>query len=400
MNQLKICSPIRVGMIGAGYMVKLHSLSMLNLAGLTDDPHNRFELVRLVDSNEDLAQHEAMRWGWSTAGSDWQSVTRAPNIDLVDIATPNDSHYEMCLDAFAHGKHVLCEKPLAVNVEQALVMARAAQESGKVHLVNFTYRAWPAIAQARKIIQSGKLGKIRHFEGHFFQDHNNDPTIPLHWRFRKASAGAGALGDIGSHIIDLARFLVGELSSVCAITQRFISQRPLPQDRTLQGTVEVDDLTAALVQFENGASGTIKASWALPGFKNDVYFSIVGDKGALRFSWERSNELQIFTVDDAPEISGFRTVLVGRAHPGAELFWFPALGGDLGVGVTAQGMGYGDAFTLSFRSFANALHNNQSTPPNFVDGLRCCEIIAAILRSAENGQWINIEKHTIEKHTV
>jgi predicted dehydrogenase len=391
-NNDLLSSPIRVGMIGAGYMAKLHSLSMRNLAGLTDDPRDHFELIRLVDANTELAQHEAMRWGWLEADSDWRSVTRSDDIDLVDIATPNDSHYEMCLDAFANGKHVLCEKPLAVNRHQAAEMARQAQASGKVHMVNFTYRAWPAIAQARQLIQAGKLGRIRHFEGHFFQDHNNDATIPLHWRFRKTQAGAGALGDIGSHIIDLARFLVGDIASVSALTERYIAQRPLPHDRSQLGDVDVDDFAAALVRFENGATGSIKAGWALPGFKNDVYFVVVGEKGAIRFSWERSNELQIFDATDEPQISGYRTVLIGRAHPGAELFWFPALGGEQGLGVTAQGMGYGDAFALSFRHYANAIRTSISSAPNFIDGLRCCEIIDAILLSAIDGRWVNVEK--------
>lgn len=388
-------NPIRVGMVGAGYMVKLHSLSMQNLAALTDDKSDRFELTYLVDTNAELAQHEARRWGWAQSGNDWRSVTRGADIDLVDIATPNDSHYEICLDAFAQGKHVLCEKPLALNRHQAAEMARHAKASGKVHMVNFTYRAWPAIAHAHQLIHSGKLGKIRHFEGHYFQDHNNDPTIPLHWRFQGDKAGAGALGDIGSHIIDLARFLVGDISCVSAMTQRFIPQRPLPGNRSHNGDVTVDDLMATLVQFDNGASGTIRASWAMPGYKNDVYFVVVGDKGAIRFSWERSNELQIFDAEDAPLFSGYRQVLIGRAHPGAELFWFPALGGDLGLGVTAQGMGYGDAFTLSFWHLACMLKNNQSVAPNFVDGLRCCEIIDAILISAAERRWVDVEKTII-----
>lgn len=387
--------PFRIGMIGAGFMAKLHSLSMHNIGALTGDPRDRFHLSRLVDSNAELAAEEAHRWGWAASGEDWRSVTRDPDIDVVDIATPNDCHHEVCLDAFAQGKHVLCEKPLSVDSATAADMARHAHASGKVHMVNFTYRAWPAIAQARQLIQEGRLGRIRHFEGHFFQDHNNDATIPLHWRFRKGPAGAGALGDVGSHIIDLARFLVGEIDSVSAVTQRFIEERPLPHNRTLKGAVEVDDLAAALVRFDNGATGTLKASWALPGFKNDVFFVVVGDKGAIRFSWERNNELQFFDSADEPRLSGYRTILLGRAHPGAELFWFPALGGDLGLGVTAQGLGYGDAFALSFRHFVNALKTGESPAPNFVDGLRCCEIIDAILASAEQERWVKVEKTVI-----
>jgi len=390
---MKAPTPIRTAMVGAGYMAKLHSLSMNNLAGLTEDPSDRFELVQIIDSDLAVAQREAQRWGWQRSGSDWTQATRNADIDVVIVATSNEAHHEICLDAFANGKHVLCEKPLTTSTALAVELARAAHKSGRVHRVNFTYRSWPAIAQAKALINSGAIGKVRHFEGHFFQDHNNDPTIPLHWRFQQAKAGAGALGDVGAHIIDLARFLVGEVDSVIATTQRFIHQRPLPGDRARQGNVDIDDLTCAMVAFENGASGTLKASWALPGYKNDVYFAVIGERGAIRFSWERSNELQVFDSADAPHLSGYRTIPLGRAHPGAELFWFPALGGDLEVGVTAQGMGYGDAFTLGFRDFAQALKQGESPAPNFVDGLRCCEITDAILASAKSRQWVKVD-HT------
>jgi predicted dehydrogenase len=390
----------RVGMIGAGYMAKLHSLSMRNLSGLTEDASDGFELLRLVDTNPHAAEHEARRWGWAEHGTDWRSVTRCADIDVVDIATPNDSHYEICCDALAHGKHVICEKPLSVNAVLAAELAQLARASGKVHRVNFTYRAWPAIAQAHSLIQSGAIGSVRHFEGHFFEDHCNDSTIPLHWRFKRKSAGSGALGDLGSHIIDLARFLVGEIDSVVATTSRFIGERPLVHDRTQTGAVEVDDLATAMVTFDSGATGTIKASWALPGFKNDVFFVVVGDKGAIRFSWERSNELQVFDSSDPQHLSGYRTILLGRAHPGAKLFWFPALGGDTDAGVTAQGIGYAEAFLLSFRHFSNALKANESLSPNFVDGLRCCEIIDAIVQSADEGRWVKIARTMINETNV
>ncbi|MBK0166636.1 Gfo/Idh/MocA family protein [Klebsiella sp. S69] len=379
--------PYRVGMVGAGFMAKLHSLSMRNISGLMDDPEARFELVRIVDVDRQAAQREAERWGWKESGTDWTSITNDDSIDIIDIATPNNSHYEICLEAFAKGKNVLCEKPLSTNSKNAEIMAKKAIESGKVHMVNFTYRAWPAIAQAKKIIESGEIGSIRHFEGHFLQDHNNDPTIPLHWRFKEEPAGAGALGDVGAHIIDLARFLVGEFDSVSAVMQRFITERPLVGDRSRKGAVEVDDFTCSLVNFKNGATGTIKAGWALPGYKNDVFFNVVGDKGALRFSWQRSNELQYFDSRDPSSLSGFRTILIGRAHPGAELFWFPDLGGELGVGVTGQGIGYGEAFALSFKHFAEVLKLGKSSAPDFIDGLRCCEIIDAIKLSSTTHKW-------------
>ncbi|MDE1485485.1 Gfo/Idh/MocA family oxidoreductase [Xenorhabdus bovienii] len=379
--------PFRVGMVGAGFMAKLHSLSMNNIAGLTNDPDAKFDLIRIVDIHAASAKKEAKRWGWKESGTDWKTVTRDASIDIVDIATPNDSHCEICLDAFANGKHVICEKPLSTDSKTAELMARKAVESGKIHMVNFTYRAWPAIAQTKKIIESGAIGQIHHFEGHFLQDHNNDPTIPLHWRFQKGPAGAGALGDVGAHIIDLARFLVGEFDSVSATMQRFIDERPLVEERTKKGAVEVDDFTSALIKFQNGATGTIKAGWALPGYKNDVFFAVIGEKGSIRFSWERSNELQYFDSSDPSDLSGYRTILLGRVHPGAELFWFPDLGGESGMGVTAQGMGYGEAFALSFNHFVDSLKSGKSASPNFIDGLRCCEIIDAIKISAEKEAW-------------
>jgi predicted dehydrogenase len=370
MNKVKDNSPIRVGMIGAGYACQLHSLAMQNINASSSDSRHHFELIRLIDCNIALAQQEARRWNWSDSAADWHKVTRNVDIDLVDVATPNESHYEICLDALANNKHVLCEKPLALNRHQALEMARHAKASGKVHLVNFTYRAWPAIIKARQLIQEKKLGHIHHFEGYFFQDHHHDQTIPLNWRFRKSLAGAGALSDIGSHIIDLARFLIGDIESVSATTQRIISQRTLRNDPSQHGDVDVDDFVTAQVRFENGAAGTIKASWALPGFKHDLSFTIFADKGVVHFSWKKNHELQVFD-----HIERFSTV-------------------NKSQGETLE-KAYDEVFALSFHHFANAIRTNQSLTPNFIDGLRCCEIIDAILISAEEKRWVKVEKNII-----
>ncbi len=382
----------RVGMIGGGYMAKLHSLSFRNLSGLLNAPDDRFELVRLADANKALATSEAARWGWGEGTEDWRAVTRDPTIDLVDVATPNDSHEEICADAFAHGKHVLCEKPLSVDAPGAARMVDAAVQSGRMHMVNFSYRNWPAVQQAKKLIDSGRLGKLVYFEGHFFQDHNGDESIPRHWRFEKARAGSGALGDVGSHIIDLARLLVGDVDSLVANQRTFIHQRPLPRDRSVLAPVDTDDFITMMVEFENGATGHIGASWSLPGYKNDVAFTIVGERGAVRFSWQNSNELQFYSADDPADVSGYRSILIGRAHPGADLFWYPDLGGKQGLGTTAQGIGYGEAFALSFRQLLSSLKSGESPAPNFVDGLRCCEILDAALRSAASRAWVKVER--------
>lgn len=387
----------RVALIGAGYMAKLHALSMGNLEGLSPETGIAFEKAVIVDTDRAAADHAAARWGFDRAEVDWRSVVDDPRIDVVDISTPNASHEAIAEAAFAAGKDVLCEKPLAATVESAARMTRAAVASGTVHFVNFTYRAWPMIAEAKRLIDDGRLGQIRFFDGHFFQDHNDDATIPRHWRFERDKAGAGALGDIGAHIIDLARFLAGDIAEVAANEMRFVDERPVSGSPQKRAPVDVDDFASMLVRFESGASGAIHASWALPGFKNDVFFTIVGEKGALRFSWERSNELQYFDRADEARLSGYRTIALGRAHPGADLFWFPDLGGERGVGVTAQGMGYGDAFLLSFKRFAENLAARETRSPNFLDGLRTSEIMHAAQRSAAERRWVDVEKHPIRE---
>ncbi len=287
---------------------------------------------------------------------------------------------------------MLCEKPLSVNAEGAARMVDAAEASGRMHMVNFSYRNWPAVQQAKRLIEAGRLGKLLYFEGHFFQDHNGDETIPRHWRFERSRAGSGALGDVGSHIIDLARLLVGDFDSVVANQRTFTQRRPLPRDRSQLAPVDTDDFVTMMVEFANGATGHIGASWSLPGYKNDVAFTIVGERGAIRFSWENSNELQFFTADDPAELSGYRSILIGRAHPGADLFWYPDLGGKQGLGTTAQGIGYGEAFALSFRQLLASLKAGQSPSPNFVDGLRCSEILDAVIQSAESRAWVDVRR--------
>ena len=383
---------LRFGMIGGGYMVKLHSLAFRNLPALAWPDCPAIELVRIADIDERLARDAADRWGWSKSSADWKDVTRADDIDVVSVATPNDSHEEIVADAFAHGKHVLCEKPLSTDAAGAARMLDAARASGRVHMVNFTYRNWPAIRQARDVIAAGRIGAVRYFEGHFFQDHNNDDAVPLHWRFRRGPAGSGAAGDIGSHILDLARYLVGDVKRLAARTRTFIPERSLPGRPGVKAPVEVDDLVTTMLEFENGAVGSVHASWALPGFKNDVFFTVVGDRGALRFSWERNNELHFYSDEDPQDLAGYRQILVGGVHPGANLFWFPIVQGSRGQGSPGQGIGYAEAFVLNARQLVESIAVGRSPAPNFEDGLRCCEILDAALAAARGDGWVDVPR--------
>ena len=372
---------LRIGMVGAGYMAKMHSLSFRNASALNAGGLPRVELVRLVDKIEASAQEGAARYGWSAAATDWKAVTRAADIDAVIIATPNDSHSEIAIDALENGKHILCEKPLANELASADEMALRARNSSQIAMVNFVYRCWPAVELARRLIASGEIGEVLHFEGRFFQDYASDPDLPFSWRFDKDVAGSGAFGDIGSHISDIALLLVGPISRVSAVTRRIHTTR---KDQTGgQRSVSVDDLASTLVEFECGALGTIQASWAAPGHKCDLSFSITGSKGSIVFSWERSNELHLYSTADPQLTGGFRRILMGGMHPGAEPFWY----------AQAQGIGYAEAFSIVATRFLQAIATNDKTiGPTFEQGLTASRFIDATLRAAESGRWEEVSR--------
>jgi predicted dehydrogenase len=372
-----------VGMVGSGYMAKTHTLGYANAALIYGADLPAVERIRISDLTDELAEAGAVRWGWREATSDWRKITGADDIDLVDIVTPNYVHAEPAIDAVRNGKHVLCEKPLAVSPDEALAMARAALSAGVVHMVGFYYRLWPAIALARGIIERGEVGEIRHFRGRFFQDYA-DRMLPHSWRFDRAVAGAGALGDIGSHIIDIARYLVGDIDRVLASGRTLISERPGADGDP--AAVSVDDIYSMMVEFSAGASGTIEASWAATGHKCDLGFELIGDTGSLRFTWERSNQLEVYSEADAADERGFRTVLIGGVHPRAGDFWF----------APAQGLGYGDAFTMGIGELLEAIRDRRQAQPSFVDGLRAAEVVDAALRSAETGRWVEIDRRDPE----
>ena len=374
-------SVLRFGIVGSGYMAKTHSLALRNIDSLLWPETPKIDMVRMIDINPEAAEKAAARWGWRHHGSEWQAVTRADDIDAVVIITPNDSHAEIAIDAFRHGKHVLCEKPLANTVASAQRMADAAAASGKANIVNFAYRTWPAIELARKLIQDGELGEIIHFEGHYFQDYARDPSLPFAWRFDKNAAGAGAFGDIGSHIMDIACALVGPVTGICAKTRRFFAERPAGSSGTGSREVTVDDMTCTLVEFANGAVGSVHASWAATGHKCDLGFTVIGTKGSIKFTWERSNELHFFSADDPPEVGGFRRIVIGGIHPEAAPFWY----------AQGQGLGYGEAFVITLRRLIDAITTGDpSIGPNFAEGLHISKVVEAAMRSAESGGWESV----------
>jgi predicted dehydrogenase len=360
---------VRVGLVGAGYIAGVHSAAYRAIPG-TFAQAPAIELAAVADVDRDRAQALARGWGWAAATDDWRELTRRDDIDLIDVSVPNALHVEIAIDALAHGKHVVCEKPLAADVAGATQMVEAADAAGTIADVCFYYRTWPAIQWARTLIDAGEIGTVTHARGWMLQDYARVAGESLGWRTDRAQAGAGALGDLGSHIFDLLRYLAGEVTNVCAVTRSTI-ERP--------AGAEADDMAAILLEFASGASGVLETGWAMAGHRCDLGFDIVGSRGALRFSWERSNQIEV--CRDANLGGGFETVLVGPEMAGV---------GAL-VGVPGQGLGYRDAFGLGLLATIEGIGGDAGTvAPTFADGLEACRFVAAAQRSSAERRWVEL----------
>ena len=366
---------VRIGIVGTGYIAGAHSAAYRTVAGTFPDAPRDVQLIAAADLDPQRALGLANGWGWRRSHADWREITRADDIDVVDICVPNAFHAEVACDALAHGKHVVCEKPIADRWERARDMVLAAAEARRVAQVCFYYRLWPAISWAQQLIESGELGAVRHFRGWMLQDYAADPSHDLGWRARPADAGAGALGDLGSHIIDIARHLCGEITAVSATTRELVDR-----DRPTPG---VDDLVSMIVDFEGGAGGVIEASWALRGHSCDLGFDLVCERGAVRFSWERFNELGILAGDVSDPTNGYRSVLIGRGQPDVDRF----------VSVPGQGMGYRDAFTIGVSRALGAIARGETAAsPTFQDGLAVALVVDAAQRSAAQRSWADVRR--------
>ena len=308
------------------------------------------------------------------------------------MVTPGNTHREIVLSALEAGKHVLCEKPLANTLAEAEEMLAAARNAGTVNMVCFNYRRAPAVQLAKKLIDEGRLGTIRHWRATYLQDFIMDPGFPLIWRLKKELAGSGALGDVGAHSVDLAQFLVGPVSEVVGMTETFVKERPLEETSAggglsagggaETGEVTVDDAAAFLARFENGAIGTFEATRFAAGRRNKKAFEINGSKGSVAFDMERMNELEVFFVDDAADVQDFRTVNVTEPdHPFAGAWWPP---GHI--------IGYEHTFVHTMKDLMESIAVGKSPAPTFDDAYRVQAVLDAVERSAEGGGWTGPER--------
>lgn len=385
---------INIALIGGGFMGKAHSLAYAAMPMFFWPAPARPIRKTVVDVTEELASTAADRFGWERYATSWQEVIDDPTIDVVDIATPNHLHAEIAIAAAEAGKHVICEKPLAPSAADAKRMLDAVERAGVVSAVAFNYRRTPAVALAKKYIDEGAIGTILNFRGTYLQDWSADPDSPLSWRFQKKIAGSGAVGDIGSHVVDLARYLVGEISEVSSIVSTFIKDRPLQssgfdalggsvKSDGPRGEVDVDDESVSLVKFRDGAVGSIEATRNAWGRNNFITFEIHGTEGSIVFNYENRDELQVAFKKDPSDRRGFRTVYTGPSTPYGDALW----------PIPALGIGYGETKIIEAYEVMKAIVEGGSVRPDFADGYQTALIDEAILESGRTGLWTPVPEH-------
>jgi predicted dehydrogenase len=365
---------IGVGMLGYAFMGKAHSNAFRKIAYMTWPPPLRPRLVAIAGRNEEAVSAAAERYGYERWTTDWRDLVSDPGITLFDNGGPNSLHAEPTIAAAEAGKHVVCEKPLGRTADESFDIWQRVAATGVKHLCAFNYRFVPAVRLAREMIDAGELGEIRHFRGRYLQDWGDDPSLDT-WRFQPDEAGSGALGDLGAHVVDLARFLVGEISSVSALVKTFLPGR------------QVDDAIEAATEFENGAVGTIESTRLALGRRNAFQWEINGSKASLAFDMERLNELQVFRAD-GDRARGFKNVLVSEPdHPFWEHWWPP---GHI--------IGWGETFVHELHHLLKAIAEDGEVGPygaTFEDGYRAAEVCDAIVRSNERGARERIEYRSL-----
>lgn len=379
---------LNIGLIGHKFMGRAHTHAYTDVS-IFFDPG--LEIVKkTLCANEESVRDFARKWGWQNSTLDWHDVVSDNEIDIVDIAAPSVIHAEIAIAAAKEGKHVFCEKPLALTLVDAKKMVEAVEVADVVNMIGFNYRRVPALALARQLVQDGEIGEVFHFKGIYQQGWLVDPKFPLAWRLRKEAAGYGSHGDLGAHVIDIARFLIGEIDEVCCMQQTFIDERPKPkfEDGLVavagreMGKVNVDDASAFLVKFKDKKTmGYIEVTRYGTGHKNQNRIEVNGSKGALIFDMEKMNELEFYSTSDKEHIQGYRRIQVGEGSHPYMSNWWPA--GHI--------IGYGDTFINQTYDFISAIRENKKVKPDFRDGYICQKILDTGQKSADEKKWIKLE---------
>ena len=379
-----------IATIGGGLMAKAHTMAWRNLLPVygAQPAVPRFRI--LADATEDLARSGAARLGYERHTASWQEAVEDPAVDVVSIVTPNWLHREVALAAARAGKHIWCEKPLALTATDALEMAEAAERAGVVTLVGFSYLRNPGLAVARRLVEAGEIGDPVSFTGTFAIDAMTDPQTPFSWRQDRRLAGTGALGDLGAHVIAIARHLVGDIASVAALASTPVRERPMPAgtfgygeaaDRTAPGrAVENDDVTIFLARFASGAIGSIEAHRSAAGRAYDLSFTLTGTKGAIRFDQQRMTQLEVRLASDPASMKGFRSLQLGPGDGDYGHLW-PIAGINLGIH---------DLKLFEAHDLLGAIAGASPAWPDFREGWRVEQVIDAVDEAAQSHEWVSV----------
>lgn len=381
---------INVGLVGYSFMGKAHSHAYHDMAFFFPEAKAYPAMKAICGRNKSAVSAACTQFGWEGYETDWRKLVARDDIDLVDVSTPGDTHREIAIGAAEAGKHVFCEKPLANDLSEAREMLDAVQKAGVKNMVAFNYRRVPAVTYAKQLIEEGKIGKVYHWRAVYLQDWIMDPEFPLVWRLQKDKAGSGPHGDLNAHIIDLARYLVGEISEVVGMCETFIKKRPLVGeiDAALgakasekKGSVTVEDAMLFLARFENGALGSFESTRFAGGRKNHNRFEINGSKGSIVFNLEKMNELQYMNLEDDSGVQGFREIIVNdnAAHPYMSAWWPP---GHI--------IGWEHTFIHEVYDLMNAIAEDQPVYPDFAEGVKVQAVLEAVMKSVEERTWVKV----------
>lgn len=379
---------VRVALIGSGFMGKAHS-NAWSQVGHFFNPAAKAVKAVMCDQVPKLANSLAETWGWNEVETDWRKLLRRPDIDLVDICTPNDSHAKLAIAALQAGKHVVCEKPLARTVKECVQMEKAAKKArNKVNFVTYCYRRVPALSLARQLVEEGRIGRVYHVRCVYLQSWIMDPSFPLVWRLQSKTAGSGPHGDLNAHIIDAARFVTGdEIDSVSAAFETFIKKRPLGEmtgglsakGGKKMGKVTVEDAALMLGRFRGGALASFEATRFAQGRKNFNAIEINGSKGALRFEFEDMNRLKFYDATRPNHVQGWTDILATEPeHPYFGAYW-PA--GHI--------IGYEHTFINCVNDVLEAIGKNKvrSLQPNFSNATQTQRVLEAAVKASKSKKW-------------
>lgn len=384
---------LNFAMIGHGFMGKAHSYALLATPFFFK---TGIEPVRkvIVGRRPGPLQQAAEGFGWEEHSTDWREVVRRPDIDAVAIVTPPSTHAEIAIAAAEAGKHIFCEKPFTVTVEEAERTLDAVKRAGVKHMLGFNYRRVPAIGLARQLVESGRLGTIYHFRAVYLQDWIMDPQFPRIWKLDRAIAGSGPHHELNSHIIDLALYLVGKIGRVVGMEETFVKERPAQtasEELTTMLTaeassaqmepVDVDDTTAFLARFACGALGTFESTRFAAGRRNHNRIEVNGSKGSVSFDLENMNRLAYYNADDPGDVPGFRSIQVNEGcHPYTSQWWPPG-----------HGIGYQNTFVNQYADFLQAIVDDTTPQPGFEVGVENQRVLEAVTRSIADDRWVAVE---------